>query len=274
MNLNYRLFVSDFDGTLVRSDGTVSQKNRDAIEKYRAAGGIFAVCTGRMLTSILPRLEDLGLRDGYVVAFQGAQIADIASGKLLRDCAFETSEALEVIRFMEEKNLHIHIYVEGKLFANKDDALLAAYERVCGVKGTVPNGLLSDMVASDHLRVVKVLAMQTPEERADVLALLTEKFGEKYAVACSSEWLVEVMPKGQTKAAAIAFLAEAYGIPRQAIAAIGDQENDIPMVMAAGGKFAVENAVPALKAIATVVPSFEEDGVAYAIEKYAMGEKV
>ena len=62
--MKYRIFLSDFDGTLVRADGTISETNKRAIAEYRAAGGIFAVCTGRMLTSILPRLKELGIRDG------------------------------------------------------------------------------------------------------------------------------------------------------------------------------------------------------------------
>ena len=55
--MKYPLFLSDFDGTLVRSDGTTSEGNKRAIAAYRKAGGTFAVCTGRMLSSILPRLK-------------------------------------------------------------------------------------------------------------------------------------------------------------------------------------------------------------------------
>ena len=66
--MKYPLFLSDFDGTLVRSDGTISEGNQRAIAAYRKAGVTFAVCTGRMLTSILPRLKELGIEDGLVSA--------------------------------------------------------------------------------------------------------------------------------------------------------------------------------------------------------------
>ncbi len=268
--MRYKLFVSDFDGTLVRADGTISKRNIEAIAAYRKAGGIFAVCTGRMLSSIRQRLRELGLCEGLVVAFQGAQIADIATGKLLKDEGFSRGEALEVVRFLEEKDYHIHIYAGEDLFANRRDGLLEAYEKICGVKGSVPDIPLSDMVAAKDLHVNKALVMCLPERQAEVRAAIEEKFGEKYFVTLSSEWLVEIMPKNQTKAAAIGFLANYYHIPREDIAAIGDQENDIPMLLAAGGKFAVASGVEPLKALATVVPSCEEDGVAYAIEEYAM----
>ena len=86
--MRYPLFLSDFDGTLVRPDGTVSEENIRAIARYRAAGGVFAVCTGRGLTSIVPRLKELGITDGLVVAYQGATVADVATGKLLKDDGF------------------------------------------------------------------------------------------------------------------------------------------------------------------------------------------
>ena len=50
--MKYKIFISDFDGTLVRDDGTVSEKNKAAICRYREQGGVFAVCTGRMTPAI------------------------------------------------------------------------------------------------------------------------------------------------------------------------------------------------------------------------------
>ncbi len=73
--INKKLIVSDFDGTLLNSSHTISEKVKKAINEYVANGGIFAVCTGRMLKSILPRVRELGLK-GLVVAYQGSVIAD------------------------------------------------------------------------------------------------------------------------------------------------------------------------------------------------------
>ena len=80
------------------------------------------------------------------------------------------------------------------------------------------------------------------------------------------------MPKTQNKGTAVRFLADYYGVDVSRVAAIGDQLNDVPMILAAGGKFAVSNAESELKELARVVPSNEEDGVAVAL-KIAMGEE-
>ncbi len=267
--MNYDVFLSDFDGTLVRSDGTISQKNIDAITKFRDMGGIFAIVTGRMLSSIRPRLKELGIFEGIVVAYQGAMIADIATGKLLKNDGLSTEQALKTLRILEAEDLHIHLYNDDVFYCNKDDEYLREYERVCGVKAVVPNEPLSEKIMREKMNVVKILAMVSPEKRDELRFRLEERLGKKYNVTSSAQFMVEVLPANVSKAAAVKFLSEYYRIPIERIAAIGDQLNDLPMIEAAGGKFAVANAEEILKQRAVVVPSCEEDGVAVAITKYA-----
>lgn len=271
--MKYRLFLSDFDGTLVRADGTVSEANKNAIARYVRAGGIFAVCTGRMLSSILPRVRGLGLREGLVVAYQGATVADIATGRLIKNDAFDLPAALSAIRVLEAGGHHIHVYTVENMYANMRDEMLSSYERTCGVTGVVvEDELLSEKAERENMRVVKILAMVEPQSRFELRDELCAVLGKGYYVTCSSEWLVEIMPEGQSKGEAVSFLSDYYSVPFEQIAAIGDQLNDIPMLERAGGKFTVKNGQPELKKIAKEMPSNEDDGVAEAILKYAMGE--
>ena len=264
--MKYPLFLSDFDGTLVRSDGTISEGNKRAIAAYRKAGGTFAVCTGRMLTSILPRLKELGIEDGLVIAYQGATIADVATGALVKDDGFSREDALRVVRLLEENGRHVHVYTVNDLYANRRDEALEIYEHICGVRATIVSDMsLADYVEKNNLRVVKALAMVPPEARNALMTELQDRLGEAFVVTCSAAILVEVMPKEQTKAAAVDFLSQKYSIPAEKIAAIGDQLNDLPMILRAGGKFAVSNAAQPLKDAAQVVADFESDGVAEAL---------
>lgn len=266
--MKYDLFISDFDGTLVREDGTISHRTREGIARFREKGGIFAVCTGRMLPSVLPRLKELGISDGLVVAFQGATVYDIATGKLLKDDAFSDGEALPIIRLLEEGGHHFHVYTQDALYVNQRDDMLKVYERLSGMQATViTDELLSSFTERNDLRVVKLLIMLEPSGRKALMEKLEASLGEKYYVTCSHPWMIEIMPKGQNKGAAIGFLSEYYGIPVDKIAAVGDQLNDLPMLEAAGGKFTVKNGADELKAIAEVVPSNDEDGVAYLLKK-------
>ena len=268
--MNYDLFVSDFDGTLVKADGTISAHTKEVIATYREQGGIFTICTGRMVPSILPRARELGITSGPVIAFQGSVIYDMGKGEVIRAGCFPREAALSLIRLLEEAGLHIHIYTVWDLFTNRRDEMLEAYERVCGVRGTVVGGSLADHAAQEGLEIVKVLVMVEPEKREALREQLSQSLGEEYYVTSSSDWLVEVMPAGENKGRAVTYLSEYYHVPAVRIAAAGDQLNDLPMLEAAGGKFAVRNGVEALKRVAFVIPSNEEDGVAFALERYVM----
>lgn len=270
--MRYPLFLSDFDGTLVRADGTVSQENIQAIADYRAAGGVFAVVTGRMLRSILPRLKELGIEEGLVAAYQGGMIADIRTGKVISERGFSPKEAIRAVRLLEEKGEHIHVYLKDELYCNRDDELLRIYERVCGVKGTVSKIPLSELVRERDRKVTKVIAMLEPERKGALMRELEERLGSGYSVTTSAAWLVEVLPEGADKGAAVRALCERYRVEAKSAAAIGDQLNDLPMLLAAGGRFAVAGAEEELKKIATVVASCEDNGVREALQ-YAMGEE-
>ena len=268
--MKYKIFISDFDDTLVRKDGTISKENQRAIAEYRAKGGIFVICSGRMTPAILPRAKELGL-NGIVVSFQGAVVTDLESGKTLKSDAFEDERAYEVIEKLESFDYHTHIYTAEKMYCNRDDEALKEYERICRVKAEIVENL-AGFARRERLKIVKMVVFVHDSERKATEEKLTACFPDCY-VTCSARYLVEVMPKGMNKGEAVRFLSKHYGIPLEEIAAIGDMTNDIPLVAAAGGKFAVENAEEELKQIATVVPSCEENGVAYAIRKYAMEEK-
>ena len=263
--MKYRLFCSDFDGTLVRTDGTISEKVKEEIARYTVAGGIFTVVTGRMTNSILARVREF-MQDGIVVSYQGAVISDIRSGKLLKNASFELDSALKVVRLLEEENHHIHVYTGEGLFANRRDEMLDEYERICAVHGDDSNSTLSLWMEETRPAVIKILAIIEPEKRVALANSLKEKLGGGYFVTCSNDWLVEIMPAGQNKGGAIRFLSEYFRIPKEEIGAIGDQLNDVPMLEEAGGKFAVANAQEELKRIARVVSSCDKDGVAEALK--------
>lgn len=270
--MKYKLFLSDFDGTLVRADGTVSEANREVIQKYEAAGGRFAVCTGRAPQSILPRVRELGLK-GVVAAYQGAVLLDILTGKPLVSNPFAYDDAYRALQRLEADGFHTHIYTETEFYSNMNDEPLKMYELICGVKAITPDEPLLRLFAREKFPLVKLLVMVEAERRDETVDYLKKELGEKFYVTASAPWLVEILPAGQNKGKAVEFLSAYYRIPVVETAAIGDSLNDLDMLICAGGKFVVANGEKELKEIAITVSSNEEDGVAEALTKYAMGEE-
>ena len=272
--INYPLIVSDFDGTLVKADGTISAYTKETIKNYIENGGKFVISTGRMPSGILPRARELGLQ-GLIACGQGAAIVDIETKQVILEGTIPMETAIAVCEKMEEMGLHIHVYDLWDFYANKDDSALAMYEHILRCKGKlVLDKPMSVFIRERHLSPHKILVMVEPEDNERVRLALEKEGFLGCEVTRSSAYLVEVCNAAYSKGTAIKMLAEHYHIPIKKTVGIGDQYNDLSMIQAAGVGIAVKNADEKLKEHATIFPySNEEDAVAKIIEKYGYEEE-
>ena len=268
--LNYKLIVSDFDGTLIDDNQQVLPKVRTAIENYVACGGIFAVCTGRMTCCILPRVRELGLK-GLVVAYQGTVITDIESGKILKYGGISSAGIAEICRNVKELGQPVNVYCGDDLYTDipKDNEYLQKYERIVGIDAKYVDGDIADFVLKNDLFCQKVAILIAPNEQEAVFKELQRRLGDRYDVTCSAAVLIEISPLGDNKGEAVKYLADKFGIPIEKTVAVGDNLNDLSMVKVAGVGVAVGNAVAALKNAADFVALSNNDGaIAQIIEKF------
>lgn len=268
--LNYKLIVSDFDGTLINDSQQILPEVKAAIDEYVACGGIFAVCTGRMPRSILPEVRALGLK-GLVIAYQGTVIADIESGKIIKSGGMEYTSVAEVCRNLEELKQPVNVYSGDDIYTNlpKDNPYLREYERIVRVEAESVDGKISEFVEKNKLFCQKVVVLVAPSEQEALYCELCARLGDRFDVTCSAKVLIEVSPLGDNKGEAVKFLAKHYGIPIELSVAIGDNLNDLSMVKAAGMGVAVGNASPKLKVAADFISvSNNEGAVAQIIKKF------
>ncbi len=273
--INYPLIVCDFDGTLVNGDATITQKNKRAVADYIAAGGIFAISTGRLPMGIFPRVEELGLK-GIVCCSQGALILDIATKEVLLSGRISLESAIAACEKMQSLGLHIHAYDMWEYYSNMDDEPLRLYESLTKAKAKiVTDRPMSVFLQEQKLAPYKLLAMIEPENCNILMETLVKENYEGCEVTKSANFLVEITQKQYSKGTAVEFLANRYGIPLEKTIAIGDQRNDIPMIEKAGLGIAVANADEGLKTRAKVVcqKTNEESAVAEIIEKYGFYEE-
>lgn len=264
------LIVSDFDGTLIDSNHQILPEVRHAIEEYVANGGIFAVCTGRMLRSILPQVRALGLK-GIVVAYQGTVIADIETGDIIKKDGIFYKDAAEICSVMENIGCTYNVYSDEILYTNipKENPYLQLYENITGVDAQFIDGNLSDYVFQHKLYCQKLASLVSPKERATQYQKLQACLSDRFDVTCSADCLVEISPLYDNKGEALKFLANSYGIPLDETIAIGDNLNDLSMIKAAGIGVAVGNAVDELKQNADFITvSNDEGAVAKIINKF------
>lgn len=271
--INYPLIISDFDGTLYRSDKQISKNTIETVARYVKDGGAFAVSSGRALPSILPIVKEMGLK-GVVAAYNGAVIADITTGELLDCNTMSVESGVEICRAFEERGLHTHVYLPEEYYATARNEYLARYEAVVKVKAIIPNETLSVFVERNKLQAIKILAVLEPEKRDGYIAELSRLFGDKYYVTSGSKNLIEISSKTRSKGTAVKFIADYYGVPVAKTVAVGDALNDLPMLQTAGVGLAVKNAEKSLLENAENFPySNDEDAVAKIIEKYGYTEE-
>lgn len=260
------LVATDIDGTLLRSDGTVSARSREAIEAVEESGGIFILVTGRPPRWLAPITEQVDHR-GLAICANGGIVLDLHTSTVVHVDAFADETGLEVLQRLRAMDPTLAFGVEwADGFAHE-----GTYPR--GVrKSELARGAAQDVDSIEELfarPVVKLLA-RSPE-RASLEALAeraTAELGDRATITWSSVGLLEVSAPGVTKASALRRFAEGHGLDASAVTAFGDMPNDLPMLEWAGHGVAVSNAHPLVLDLADeVTASNDEDGVALVIER-------
>lgn len=271
--MKYDLIISDFDGTFRRRDTSIGESTLAAVRAFIARGGKFAICTGRMPSSIRPILLNLGM-GGVYAAYQGSVVGEVSSGKLLRESGFTKEQSLFICRTMQEMELRIHLYDEENCYVNYSDGYLKTYEEICRIQSVHTDDLYA-LIERSPQKFFKLLAMVEKADRNAVRDKLRRRLGEKdYYVSCSASTLVEVTSVNDTKAAAVEFLCEYYGVAKDKTLAFGDNQNDLPLLQAAGHGVAVANADEYLKFGADEVLTLtcDEDAVGRYITEKILSE--
>jgi Cof subfamily protein (haloacid dehalogenase superfamily) len=266
-----KLIATDLDGTLVRSDDTVSRYTRKILDEVKAAGIPVVGATGRgpRLTALCQ--ADVGVAD-YLVMAGGGRVVDLTDPDqpvVLRDERLSGEVLADLLDRIERAVGPISVLVEASdepdspLWGDPDPNwrypdVVEARVRSIALSGSVIKGFArTDRHDADELLEV-ARSLVEPE-----LAVITQA-GLGY---------IEICPPGVTKATGLAVVAEAAGVDPGDVLAFGDMPNDIPMLQWAGwGRVAVANAHPDICAIADEITlSNDQDGVAIFLERLLRG---
>jgi Cof subfamily protein (haloacid dehalogenase superfamily) len=276
----YRLLALDIDGTLLRTDKTLSPRTRAAVDAARARGVHLVLVTGRRHPSARQVAEDLG-GDLPLVLHNGALIVDVAEGRtqVLRCRPLPRALALEAAavgrRHGADPVLHCGQRGEGRLLVHegpRSDTLLAYYlDRSHPDVSTC--AAFEPALSEDPLQVMFGGRLA---QMAALLPALHEALGDRVRIErtvypAQGVGLLDVLERTVGKAEALAFLQRRWAVAPAETLAIGDNWNDREMLQTAGLGLVMGNADPGMRALGLpVLPSSDEDGVATAIERYVL----
>lgn len=281
----YDLVVLDLDGTVMNPyrREAVSAAVLESIAAAEAAGVKVTVGTGRTLDYIRHQMPTALHLPHPVIATQGAVIGDALTGRVLAEQDLPASDAYAIARWVDENNYLAAFYVlddagHTHVFRNqygRDPAEEELLEHLLGHPAEhAPNFVaLLDRWAPHP--PIKVIVWNHPDYGVDVAQAMVTKFGAHLSITRTHEWLVEATAYGVDKGSGLRKLCELLDVDVARVIAVGDSDNDIPMLVAAGLGVAMGNANERVKAVADwIAPSLDEDGVAATIRQWVLGPQV
>ncbi len=258
------LLLSDLDGTLFDepygSRCLVSPQNREAVRRFVAEGGHFAIATGRAHPIALGLTGELSINFPSVFV-NGGYIYDVEKNEL--SCrSFVNSVSKHEVRAAAERfnGLNASVYYND-------------HGQFPLTDGGAPDILRDETHGDQRLKdidcgIYKYMFFTDPERLEDFRLYLKDEFEDRCDVVVSATTLVEMLPKGVSKAYGIRRLLDLTGWSAENVVAVGDYYNDLEMLDMAGTAVCMDNAPDAVKAHADlIVKGCREHGVADLIER-------
>lgn len=261
--MDYKLIVSDLDGTLLDSNRKISQRTKALIKRFTEKGGVFTFATGRMEASVEKYLDYLEVLNPVII-YNGAKIVDIKNNIILYEDLLDVELAKNTLKLSESYDWDVLLYENKKIYVSKITPVIEEY--------MLKDGVCCEAVGSlyDFLkgRPTKILIIGSPDYFLPYIERLKQKSNSPINYVVSEYNYLEILPSSSSKGNALRELAKKLRIPIEQTIAIGDNLNDISMIKAAGVGVAVQNAHDNVKEAADcITKTNDEDGVAEVINK-------
>lgn len=264
-----RLIATDLDGTIVRSDGEISERTRRALESAEDAGLVVVFVTGRPPRWMKPVADATGHR-GLAVCANGAVVYDLHAEEVVQEFPMDAEVARGIAEALRTVVPDVAFAVEacdtearGRF--GHEPHYRARYE-------VPPETVVAGLDVLLDRPVLKLLARHSSMSTTELLDAAHEVVGElavlTTATFSETDGLLELSAAGVTKAFGLERLAAEHGMGPEDVVAFGDMPNDVPMLVWAGHAVAVANAHPDVIAVADeVTATNDEDGVAQVVER-------
>lgn len=256
-----RLIATDLDGTLLRPDGSISQRTIMELQRVHEAG-ILVVLVSARPPRILRRIAQSSGIGGLAICCNGALLYDLDQDSILQSTSLLPAQTEWLITTLRAALPELYFAVEDGLAVTCETGYAALYPESTRLKLRV--AATSVCYSSP---IVKLMARHAEYTPGDLHPRVLSLVGEEYSVTYSGGSFLEIATANINKAAALARFCAQRGISAQEVIAFGDMPNDLLMLQWAGRSVAVANAHPlVLAAVHEVTCSNADDGVALVLQ--------
>lgn len=267
-SIAYRAIALDLDGTLTNHDKEVTPITRQALMKAQKNGAHIILASGRPTYGIAPIADHLEINkyDGYVLSYNGGKIVKWQTKEEIYSNHLPNDVIPILYNYAKEKS-HALLGYSGKEIITEmpDDEYVKEESRINKMQIRKINNLMESLEPNP----TKLLMTGDPSLMIKAEEELSELVGNRMDVFRSAPFFIELVPRGIDKAQSLNRLLGLIGLTPNDMIAFGDGYNDLSMLKLAGIGVAMANAVPEVRAEADfITKSNEEDGVAFAIQKF------
>jgi Cof subfamily protein (haloacid dehalogenase superfamily) len=256
------LVVSDVDGTLLTKDKVLTDGAKRAVHKLGEAGIGFTIVSSRPTIGMSFLIEPLAITLPFG-AFNGSSIVD-AQLKPVEQHLIPPAVAQRSLDVLNEFGVDIWLFTNDQWLTRNPDGEYVSHEQLAIRHDPA---IIADFTPYLSRACKIVGASSDAPLLARCEAAMQEAVGRQATAVRSQTYYLDITPPGYDKGTFVAAMAKRLGISTDAIATIGDMQNDLPMFAGSGVSFAMGNATDDVKKRATqVTDSNERDGFARALE--------
>lgn len=269
-----RLLALDLDDTLLRGDLTISFRSKSVIKKVEDIGITVILASGRAPKAMESYARELGMhkRPGFMICNNGTIILESHTGNVVQSRLLPQDAAQTVFDLIDAEGLPVQIYEHDTIYVSRRNEFADQDQKLTGLRQVVVENFKAMIAAGAQ----KLVIPGDPMLLQPLESILKTYVGDRLTIFTSKPYFLEILPPACGKGEALAVVAENLQIPAREVMAIGDSMNDESMLRWAGYGVCMKNGDVRMKAIASMLTerTNEDDGVAYLLERYILGDQV
>ncbi len=264
--MDYKLIAIDMDGTFLDKNHKISKENLEAVKKVISKGKEVIIATGRSGVSLNDYKDHFDFNTPFIV-YNGSAMKYLNKYDYIQRNDLEFEIAKKVVEKGVSLNTGVLIWADDELY------LIGSEEKA--INYTFNSG--TNFIKIDNIEklkykgIHKVMFSDTKERIREIYNIFQKEEFKSSNYTISVPKILEFFNLKSSKGQTVLNYAKSLGIKQEEIICIGDGMNDISMIKMAGLGIAMDNACQELKEVADyITKSNEENGVAYAIEKFML----
>ena len=265
------LVAVDMDGTLLHNDKSISDYTINVLRKIVEKGILLVPASGRPLNGMKAAVLNNVKGIKYAICSNGAMLMDVQKEKSISETGIPIEKALEALTYLEQFPVAVYVHTDRGTFRAEGWEKTGLSEKYPYIRFS--EGNVKDLGAFLRTSGVKVMKMGAFVLKDGLAQELLEKGSPIPGIVFlrTGDGIIELNSVDASKGNALCTLCKKLGISMENVLAIGDNENDISMLQAAGISVAMENAEDDVKQAAKFVAGHnEEDGAAHFLEEWVL----